>query len=332
MRRPQWDLAAPALSAPVAPVSPPQRAIDRREALLHPLTEEGGGAPSAEGAGRTVVLTEFAPDDAWYAPVRALVEAGLDEVVSIAPWDVDAAFEALSERAPEHVVLVLAPTRLDVNFHFDFLERASQLDSDPFVDFTFGHVTGATPEAAARFAKSATADPKLARDVVDFGPKVARTPLSKRRRHAWAKGFKARMWFHPEERAGLASALAEIEPNGLLSSWGDGGPDGIAFGLTGADLAATEKLDLSSTILFATHPQAAVPIHWYDARLGDAKRARAVGAAGGRNSLPIVVPCHRVLGADGSLTGFAGGLRAKHWLLEHESPEPTLPFAPARAY
>ncbi|MEL6429965.1 MAG: methylated-DNA--[protein]-cysteine S-methyltransferase [Planctomycetota bacterium] len=66
--------------------------------------------------------------------------------------------------------------------------------------------------------------------------------------------------------------------------------------------------------------------------LGDAKRARAVGAAGGRNPLPIVVPCHRVLGADGALTGFAGGLRAKHWLLEHESPEPTLPFAPARAY
>ncbi|MEO1699076.1 MAG: hypothetical protein AAFU73_17420 [Planctomycetota bacterium] len=266
-------LAAPALAAPVAPASPPQRAIDRQEALLHPLTEEGGGAPSAEGAGKTVVLTEFAPDDAWYAPVRALGEAGFDDVVSVAPWDVDAAFEALAQRAPEHVVLVLAPTRLDVNFHFDFLERATRLDSDPFVDFTFGHVTGATPEAAARFAQSAAADPKLARDVVEFGPKVARTPLSKRRRHAWAKGFKARMWFHPEESAGLASALAEIKPDGLLSSWGNGGPDGIAFGLTGADLAATDDLDLSSAILFATHPHAAVPIHWYDARLGGAKRA-----------------------------------------------------------
>ena len=48
------------------------------------------------------------------------------------------------------------------------------------------------------------------------------------------------------------------------------------------------------------------------------KAVRAVGAANGRNPLPIVIPCHRVIGADGSLTGFGGGLPAKLWLLEHE--------------
>jgi methylated-DNA-[protein]-cysteine S-methyltransferase len=46
--------------------------------------------------------------------------------------------------------------------------------------------------------------------------------------------------------------------------------------------------------------------------------ARAVGAANGRNPLPIVLPCHRVIGADGSLTGFGGGLETKRYLLEHE--------------
>jgi methylated-DNA-[protein]-cysteine S-methyltransferase len=46
--------------------------------------------------------------------------------------------------------------------------------------------------------------------------------------------------------------------------------------------------------------------------------ARAVGAANGRNPLPIVLPCHRVIGADGSLTGFGGGLYVKRFLLEHE--------------
>src|SRR5689334_2872337 len=46
--------------------------------------------------------------------------------------------------------------------------------------------------------------------------------------------------------------------------------------------------------------------------------ARAVGAANGRNPLPIVLPCHRVVGADGSLTGFGGGLATKRFLLEHE--------------
>lgn len=46
--------------------------------------------------------------------------------------------------------------------------------------------------------------------------------------------------------------------------------------------------------------------------------ARAVGAANGRNPLPIVLPCHRVIGANGSLTGFGGGLHTKRFLLEHE--------------
>jgi methylated-DNA-[protein]-cysteine S-methyltransferase len=45
---------------------------------------------------------------------------------------------------------------------------------------------------------------------------------------------------------------------------------------------------------------------------------RAVGAANGANPVPIVLPCHRVIGADGSLTGYAGGLAAKRWLLSHE--------------
>jgi methylated-DNA-[protein]-cysteine S-methyltransferase len=52
------------------------------------------------------------------------------------------------------------------------------------------------------------------------------------------------------------------------------------------------------------------------------KAVRAVGAANGRNPLPIVVPCHRVIGADGSLTGFAGGLQAKTYLLELEGAIP----------
>jgi methylated-DNA-[protein]-cysteine S-methyltransferase len=53
-------------------------------------------------------------------------------------------------------------------------------------------------------------------------------------------------------------------------------------------------------------------------RLGDITLARAVGAANGSNPIPIIVPCHRVIGANGDLTGFGGGLDRKRWLLEHE--------------
>ena len=54
------------------------------------------------------------------------------------------------------------------------------------------------------------------------------------------------------------------------------------------------------------------------ARLGAPRACRAVGRANGRNPIAIAVPCHRVIGADGSLTGYAGGLERKRWLLEHE--------------
>lgn len=55
-------------------------------------------------------------------------------------------------------------------------------------------------------------------------------------------------------------------------------------------------------------------------QLGDVKAIRAVANANGKNPLWIAVPCHRVIGSDGSLTGYAGGLQRKQWLLEHESP------------
>ena len=55
-------------------------------------------------------------------------------------------------------------------------------------------------------------------------------------------------------------------------------------------------------------------------KLGDVKAIRAVAAANGKNPLWIVIPCHRVIGSDGSLTGYAGGLWRKKWLLEHENP------------
>jgi methylated-DNA-[protein]-cysteine S-methyltransferase len=56
-------------------------------------------------------------------------------------------------------------------------------------------------------------------------------------------------------------------------------------------------------------------------QLGDPLAIRAVAAANGKNPLWIIIPCHRVIGSDGSLTGYAGGLWRKKWLLEHEQQE-----------
>lgn len=53
--------------------------------------------------------------------------------------------------------------------------------------------------------------------------------------------------------------------------------------------------------------------------IGRPKASRAVGSANGRNPISIIVPCHRVIGSDGSLTGFGGGIERKRWLLAHEA-------------
>lgn len=55
-------------------------------------------------------------------------------------------------------------------------------------------------------------------------------------------------------------------------------------------------------------------------KLGDIKAIRAVASANGKNPLWIVIPCHRIIGSNGSLTGYAGGIWRKKWLLEHENP------------
>jgi methylated-DNA-[protein]-cysteine S-methyltransferase len=54
-------------------------------------------------------------------------------------------------------------------------------------------------------------------------------------------------------------------------------------------------------------------------RVGNPKACRAVGLANGRNPIPLVLPCHRVIGSNGSLTGYGGGLTLKKWLLDHEA-------------
>ncbi len=57
-------------------------------------------------------------------------------------------------------------------------------------------------------------------------------------------------------------------------------------------------------------------------QFGDEKAIRAIASANGKNPIPIIIPCHRVVGTDGKLTGYAGGMLKKQWLLEHEGAIP----------
>lgn len=75
----------------------------------------------------------------------------------------------------------------------------------------------------------------------------------------------------------------------------------------------------SAWSMLRTIPYGQTVSYAFQARsLGDVNKSRAVGAANGKNPIGIIVPCHRVVGSDGSLTGFAGGIESKAWLLDHE--------------
>ena len=83
-------------------------------------------------------------------------------------------------------------------------------------------------------------------------------------------------------------------------------PSGTAFQL--AAWSALTTIPYGETVRYGEQAR----------RLGDINKSRAVGAANGRNPIPVIVPCHRVIGSNGSLTGFGGGIEAKAWLLAHE--------------
>jgi methylated-DNA-[protein]-cysteine S-methyltransferase len=107
-----------------------------------------------------------------------------------------------------------------------------------------------------------------------------------------------------------------VEAARQLQAYFDG--DGVAFDVP-LELHGTE-FQRRCWLALASIPYGQTVSYGEQARrlgLGP-EAARAVGAANGQNPLPIVLPCHRVIGANGSLTGFGGGLDVKRFLLEHE--------------
>jgi O-6-methylguanine DNA methyltransferase len=121
-------------------------------------------------------------------------------------------------------------------------------------------------------------------------------------------------------------------PDSLVESPAKGGPLApvrawLKRYFAGSVIAGRDlELDLRGTAFEQRVWQALLDIPFGETRaygqlavgLGSKELARAVGLANGRNPVAVVVPCHRVIGADGSLTGYGGGMTRKRWLLDHE--------------
>lgn len=137
-------------------------------------------------------------------------------------------------------------------------------------------------------------------------------------------GLRAVLWDDDREtRVKLGSIDADLpDPAGVLVAAGNQLDEYFAGRRTTFDLplaAAGSAFQRSAWDALRTIPFGETVSYGEQARrMGDSRKARAVGAANGRNPISIIVPCHRVVGANGSLTGFAGGIENKAWLLDHE--------------
>ncbi len=137
-------------------------------------------------------------------------------------------------------------------------------------------------------------------------------------------GLRAVLWqIEPQHRVRVGVVEGgSVDPNGVLEAAVTQLGEYFAGTRTEFDLAldpvGTEFQQSAWSALRSIAYAETVSYGEQARRMGDARKARAVGAANGRNPISIIVPCHRVVGADGSLTGFAGGLDTKAWLLDHE--------------
>ncbi len=252
-----------ALSAADEPAENPAQAV-----FLN-LVGKGEGAPAKKTRGDFLILSEVPSSDPYYEVVRILKKGSRTEVLTFDKMRLGPVFEQLAKRKPGMVAVVIRPESLDVNFHFEFLERASRLDSDPFVDFSFGYMTGATSEEAVAFAEGirSAKERKPARSILEFGPGSRPHALSPAVKHKYAEGFTSRRLAHSEDEADVPSLLKGAKGIGVLSAWGHGMPDGIDHGLSGSRLRES-GLDLHPALYFSGPCYCGVTGKWFGLERG----------------------------------------------------------------
>lgn len=134
-----------------------------------------------------VVLSAVSADDAFDAAARHLAEARDGEIVRFDPADLAPVLATLQDKEPQNVALVMRPEQIDFAFQRAFLQLASQIDDDPFVDFAFGYITGATGDEALALARRGT-EREPQRDAVQFASVAGGTDESQRMRFSQRLG------------------------------------------------------------------------------------------------------------------------------------------------
>jgi len=258
------------IAAPEAVLRAADEIAEKTDAVVFlDIVSRSEGAPGKKSVDDFVVLSEVSKKDPYHAVVDVLTKGERTEVLYFDRRRLGPLFDKLEKRKPGVVAVVIRPGSLDVNFHFEFLERASRLDADPFVDFTFGYLTGATAEEAVAFVEGirAAMKKKPAKSVLEFGPSRQPRALTGAAPHAWADGFKSRKLSHPEDEADVPKLLRAAKGIGVLSAWGHGMPDGVDHGMTGRALRES-GLDLHPALYFSGPCYCGVTGRWFGLERG----------------------------------------------------------------
>lgn len=224
-------------------------------------------------AGDYVVLTSVDSRDPWYAAAAAMAEfrkAGTP--VAFDPAQPDTILPKLKELKPVHVAIVLRPEELDTNLARRFLRVASQVDADPFVDFGYGFITGATPEDAKAFVAnivrvSSMERPRTVGEAVVWGgdggcvadeqPYAAGTLKFASRRLA----FRAPDGKHGRDQAFIDANLPSLGGRGAVMFGGHGMPWEIGTGPRAEDVA---RVSLFPAVVFNYACHTGVALRWHN--------------------------------------------------------------------
>jgi hypothetical protein len=227
----------------------------------------------AKGTPGYLVLAAVAADDPYHAAARVLAEHHRAEIVAFDPANVEPLRAVLARTEPRHVALVLRPEQLDFVFQRRFLQLATEVDDDPFVDFAFGYVTGRTADDAHDLARRGVA---RAPEPVDGGIAMVagggdtssvrgeRLPPGARGMFDGLQLFCAGAKAFPETKRDvefLRANLPKLKGRDAVTFVGHGYPREVSGGPTFADL---DGVDLANAVVLNVACYTGVTHRWFD--------------------------------------------------------------------
>lgn len=221
-------------------------------------------AAAAQETRDYVVLAAFDANDPFDAAAQVLVKARSAQLVRFAPDDLEPVKKALAAAMPRHVALVMRPEQIEFAFARRFLQLATELDEDPFVDFAFGYITGRTADDAAALSKRGVArKPRAVRGEIAMVAGGCEQSMVTSHPHLLRKDWLAarQIFCATGDRDFVKKHLPSLADCDAVTFAGHGYPREVVGGPTFAELAG---LDLGDAVVLNVACYTGVTHRWFE--------------------------------------------------------------------